>query len=237
VKATLSGRAAALLAASALVVAGCGAHPGAAADLDGYQIPMETVDDQAAALCAVGPVLVLGAMEGQQADGRAFRVRVVSSLVRLRMAELAADELGLDVPVREVTADDLASPSLNVPTENLSGSEIDHVVAYINDNLRISTLLDAVHQELTGQPRAQNEPLSQETLDLLEQQVDDVEIDPRLGLDEQLEETLASGSFSVPVSDGAQAPPAGDGAEPPTPAEEAQRQTFLSGLPAEQRCG
>jgi hypothetical protein len=236
VKATLSGRAAALLAASALVVTGCGAHPGAAADLDGYRIPMETVDDQAAALCAVGPELVLGAAEGQQADGHTFRVRVVSTLVRLRMAELAAEELGLDVPVREVTADELES--LNVPTEDLSGSEIDHVVAYINDNLRIATLLDAIHLELTGQPRAQEEPLSQEALDLMEEQVDDVEIDPRLGLDEQLEETLASGSVSVPVSDGAQAPlPAGDGAQPPTAAEEAERQSFLSELPAEQRCG
>ena len=234
-KATLSGRVGALLAASALVVAGCGAHPGAAADLDGYRIPMQTVDDQAAALCAVGPALVLGAQEGQQADGHAFRVRVVSTLVRLRMAELAAEELGLDVPVREVTTDELAS--LNVPTEDLSSSEIDHVIAYINDNLRIATLLDAIHQELTGEPRAQEEPVSQEALDLIEEQVDDVEIDPRLGLDERLEETLTSGSVSVPVSEGAQAPPAGDGSEPPDPADEADREAFLSGLPAEQRCG
>jgi hypothetical protein len=220
-------RAVAAAVASTVLVAGCGgSHPGAAAVLDGYRIPMEAVDEQAAALCAVGPALVMGAGEGEKVEGRTFRSIVVGVQVQLRQAELAAEELGLDVPSTQASAEDLAS--IGVPVEDLSQAEIDALLDFYDDNTRTRALSNAIAERLSEDSGAQDQALVDETVAFLEAQVDEVEIDPRLGLDAELDDTLSGGSVSVPVSEAARAPSAED---------PVGLQSFVSGLPAEQSCG
>jgi hypothetical protein len=225
VKVQLGLRMAALAAVSTGVLSACGgAHPGAAAELDGYRIPMQVVDEQAAALCAVGPsVLLSGLAEGDQVDNQSFREIAARAQVQLRMAELAADELGLDVPTREVGIEEL-----QVPTEDLDDAEEAGLLDFFEDTVRTRSLLSAVTERLS-QDLGEGEDPNQATLDFLLSQVDDVSIDPRLGIDENLESAASSGSLSVAVSDAAELP---DGAEDP-----AGLQTALDDLPASQTCG
>jgi hypothetical protein len=218
----LGPRAAALAAAGSMLVAGCGsAHPGAAADLDGYRIPMATVDEQAAALCQAPRLL--GAAEGQNIDQRTFRVTVLGVKVQHRRAQLAADELGIEVPDPQVTEQELFE--LGIPTDDLSGAELDSLIEFFTEYNRTQALLPEISERVAEETGAAGEELNGEVFDLLEEQVDDVEVDPRLGLGPDLQEISSSGSLSVPVSDGTQ--PAAD-----DPALE----SFVAGLPAAQSC-
>lgn len=224
-KVLLGLRTAALVASSAALLAGCGGvHPGAAADLDGYRIPLETVDAQTAALCAVGPQ-ALGVAEGQQVDVRSLRQYVLDEQMGLRQAELAAEELGLEVPMRESSLEELEQvlASRGASTEGLAPEEVEAFVAFAQDSQRAAQLRSAVDEELTGQPPAAGQEISAETMELLEAQVDVAEVDPRFGAD-----AASSGSLSVPVSENAQVPSLEDANA---------MQSFLADRPAEQSCG
>ena len=210
-----------------LLVTGCGgAYPGAAATLDDYRIPMSTVDTQAAALCNIGPQVVLGSEEGQQVAARTFRAIALSVQVQLRQAELAAEELGIDLPADAATEEDLVT--VGVPTEELSQDDIDAVLDFYDDNIRVGTLRQRISERLAEDTGAQQEALEEETTQFLEKQIDDVAVDPRLGVDENLEDTAASGSVSVPVSEAARGLLAEDPAE---------LESSVSDLPTDQSCG
>jgi hypothetical protein len=226
-------RSASLTAAAAVLVAGCGAaHPGAAADVDGYRIEMDTVNEQAAALC-LAPRL-LGIAEGQRLDRSSSRRAVVGVKVQLRMAELAADELGIEVPAPQVTEDELFSQG--IPIGEYSESETEAMLEFWGEFRHMSELIQQISLQLREETGVEGAELDSEVFAFLEEQVDDVDIDPRVGLEGDLTPTSPSGSLSVPVSDLAQ-PPAATGPEPQT-AEEAERsQSFVSGLPASQTCG
>jgi hypothetical protein len=210
-----------------LLVTGCGgAYPGAAATLDGYRVPMSTVDEQAAALCNIGPQVVLGSEAGQQVAARTFRAIALSVQVQLRQAELAAEELGIDVPADAATEEDLVT--VGVPTEDLSEDDIDAVLHFYDDNIRVGTLRQRISQQLAEESGAEQQAVEEETAQFLEEQIDDVAVDPRLGVDENLEDTAASGSVSVAVSESARGLLAQDAAE---------LESSVSDLPTDQSCG
>jgi len=214
-------RRAALAAAATMLVGACGsAHPGAAAVLDGYRIPMRTVDEQAAALCAVGLAVLTGGPEGQVVEGQSFRRSVAVRQIQLRMAELAAEELDIEVPDKEVDIEDLG-----IPTEDLEEADTDALLDFYADNTRLTDLFSAVSLRLAEDSSVQQG--QEQALEFVLGQVDDVSIDPRLGLTADLEETAVSGSVSVPVSEGAQ---------PPSPEDTAGLQAFVSELPPQLTC-
>jgi hypothetical protein len=226
-------RSAALAAATAVLVAGCGAaHPGAAADVDGYRIGMDTVNDQAAALC-LAPRL-LGITEGQKLDKSSSRRAVVGVKVQLRKALLAAEDLGIDVPAPQVTEDELFRQG--IPIGEYTESQTDAMLEFWGEFRHMSELVEEISQRLREETGAEGDQLQSEVAALLDQQVDDVDIDPRVGLEGDLTPTSPSGSLSVPVSDLAQ-PPAATGAEAPTADDAERSQSFVSGLPASQTCG
>jgi hypothetical protein len=226
-------RSAAVAAVTLVLAAGCGAaHPGAAADVDGYRITMDTVNEQAAALC-LAPRL-LGIAEGQKLDRSSSRRAVVGVKVQLRMAELAAEELGIDVSAPQVTEDELVTQG--IPIQEYSESQTDAMLEFWGEFRHMSELVEQITQRLSEESGTEGEELQSEVYAYLAEQVDEVDIDPRVGLEGDLTATSPSGSLSVPVSDLAQ-PPAVTGTEAPT-AEEAQRsQSFVSDLPASQTCG
>jgi hypothetical protein len=226
-------RSAALAAAATVLVAGCGAaHPGAAADVDGYRIAMDTVNEQAAALC-LAPAL-LGVADGDKLDRSTSRRAVVGVKVQLRMAELAAEELGINVPPPQVTEDELAGQG--IPIGEYGESETQAMLEFWGEFRHMSELVQQISEQLGEETGAEGEELQSQVFAYLEEQVDDVDIDPRVGLEGDLTPTSPSGSLSVPVSDLAQ-PPTATGTEAQT-AEEAERsQAFVSDLPASQTCG
>jgi hypothetical protein len=187
---------------------------------------MSTVDEQAAALCNIGPQVVLGSEAGQQVAARTFRAIALSVQVQLRQAELAAEELGIDVPADAATEEDLVT--VGVPTEDLSEDDIDAVLDFYDDNIRVGTLRQRISQQLAEESGAEQQAVEEETAQFLEEQIDDVAVDPRLGVDENLEDTAASGSVSVAVSESARGLLAQDAAE---------LESSVSDLPADQSCG
>jgi hypothetical protein len=183
-------RRAALLAPAALILAACGqVHPGAAAVVDGRRISFDQVDATARGYCE------LVALQGQEPDAAALRRQALADRVALDVARELAEQRDLAVPRSEWIVPVADREGL---AEALPDADVEQVIeaAELNGRLRVTL-------EVLGSPAGSPEVAQQQGRDVVAQELADrdVQVDPRLGLDESLQDTGSNGSLSVRSGD------------------------------------
>ena len=177
---------------AALLLAACGpVHPGSAAVVDGDRISMQQVDDYAESYCLIS--LLNAAQSGTTAiDNSMIRRQAVSDLVVASVADSIAAEENYKVAIPEMPAEDLAQIT------ELFGSDAEAVLALIERNQRISAIATEVAKD-AGVKVEDETALPQAGFELLTQAAAkaDVSIDPRFGLDDDVQPVAETGSLSV----------------------------------------
>ena len=215
-----------LVAAAALVLAGCGdVSPGAAATVDGTSIALDTVDDIATSVCTAEKTYA--GLNDQQYTPRPtslYRDSVLSLLVNERLAQEAADDLDLDVPPSSYEAGDNAE--LSDLLDKLPSSDLEPFQDYLDSYSRLQALYVAIGEE-TGETDSDDPQAALSAgQDYVTKFADerDIELDPRFGDFSGGQVAGGSGSVSVPVDGGSGDPPS------------AEEQADVSGLPDSQIC-
>lgn len=175
------------------VVAGCGSvYPGAAAVVDGEEISRTQVDELASTYC----VFMSG--QGRAVSQLDARRQATADLVAEKVMDDVFAKEGVKITVREYQV----STSERTGLEEFFEGKTDAVIVLIERNNRIQKgaqkLLRRTNSEI---PDAD---LSKFTTQLILQYVDEarVEIDPRLGIANDLSGSVPSGSISVPDNSG-----------------------------------
>lgn len=181
----------AVLGLAALLMAGCGpVNPGAAAVVDGTRIPMSDVDDVADVYCTAS----LSGQGGSAAgiDSSALRRQSVADLVSGAVADRVAKERGYEVTVPALAAADRQQ------LEQMFGDDLDAALELIERNQRTGVIAQEMARE-AGASAQDAEALAQAGQQLLAQATadSDIEIDPRFGLDDTVQQIADSGSLSV----------------------------------------
>lgn len=181
----------AVLGLAALLMAGCGpVNPGAAAVVDGTRIPMSDVDDVADVYCTAS----LSGQDGSAAgiDSSALRRQSVADLVSGAVADRVAEERGYQVTVPALAAADREQ------LEQMFGDDLDAALELIERNQRTGVIAQEMARE-AGASAQDGEALAQAGQQLLAQATadSDIEIDPRFGLDDTVQQIADSGSLSV----------------------------------------
>ncbi|MDQ3628779.1 MAG: SurA N-terminal domain-containing protein [Actinomycetota bacterium] len=198
------GRAGVALAAIALA-GGCGVHPGAAADVNGTRIDLDEVDGYTAALCDASTAFAEAQpnASGAQPVGRQeLRAQVVGVLVRLELARDAADELGVEVSPADIAIDESDLPPV---VQELDGDQQDTLLELFAKSQELSAIHAAIGQEVdpegaTPDPVAAGQEYVAEKVSGAE-----ITLDPRIGLDSDLE--ASTESLSVSAGDEPELPP------------------------------
>ena len=196
-------------AGAVLLLAGCGSsvHPGAAAVVDGTTISMSRADDVAAVYCKLS---LLSAPEGQPIPNADVRRQAVTDLV----VAVVADDMAEDADLTPNPSSYEVSPAQRDEiARSFPDDELDEVVETINDSQRTFAIAELIGGREIDDPDAATQQLQEEGLQLIQAELErrDVEFDPRYGIGDDLRQTAATGSLSVPV----EAPEASDPKELP----------------------
>lgn len=181
----------AVLGLAALLMAGCGpVNPGAAAVVDGTRIPMSDVDDVADVYCTAS----LSGQGGSAAgiDSSALRRQSVADLVSGAVADRVAKERGYEITVPALATADQEQ------LVQMFGDDLDAALELIERNQRTGAIAQEMARE-AGASATDGEALAQAGQQLLAQATaeSDIEIDPRFGLDDTIQQIADSGSLSV----------------------------------------
>ncbi|GAA3533692.1 hypothetical protein AFL01nite_21530 [Aeromicrobium flavum] len=181
----------AVLAIAASVMAGCGpVSPGAAAVVDGNKIPFSEVDDGADVYCAAS--LSQGGEGAASVDNAALRRQSLADLVAGEVADRIAAERDYTVTVPALGAQERAQ------LEELFGDRFDAALRLVERNQRTGVIATQMAREADASLTDQ-EQLLQAGQQLLAQETasSDIDVDPRFGLDETVQQIGETGSLSV----------------------------------------
>lgn len=190
----------AVAAAALVLLAGCGdVSPGAAATVDGTRIDRQTVDDYARAACAADSTYAdLTQQEFTATPTAVYRQQVLTVLVNEQIAELADEELGLDIPPSAYDLPD--DPEFSRLLEALDAEDEEAYRAYFDAFLRFQAVAIAVGEQ-EDPAAAEDEQaafnVGQQALAAYADE-QDVELDPRFGDFTGGQVVGGSGSLSVP---------------------------------------
>jgi len=217
-----------LVAASLVVLAGCGVHPGGAIVAGDTTISDEEVDDAAAALCA--STVTSAEAQGQPRPvlaSRGARQAAVQLMLDSELSRQFGEAQGIEPDEQEISA---------ALAQNAAG--IRAIPAAQRDDFRDlftgfqegQQIIDAAGRaslEQQGNQEPTDEEVTTEGVRLRNEWAADldIEIDPRYGTYADGTITPTSGSLSIPVSERAAQ---GANAEPGT--------AWTAALPASQRC-
>ena len=183
-----------VLGLAGLTLAACGpVHPGAAAVVDGSRIAMSDVDDVAAVYCAAS------ASEGQAGDGAqagvdaiGLRRQAMADLLAGKVADQIAQERDYDITTPAVSDQD------RTQLETIFGDDVDDAVALVERNQRTSAIVIEMAREQNPTVKDEQQLLQVGQSLLGEAVADrDIEVDPRFGLDDTLQQISENGSLSV----------------------------------------
>lgn len=216
-----------LAAGAALLLAGCGMNPGAAAVVGDTRISDDQVDGAASALCAAN--IAGAAAQGQpkpELATRGARQAALSLLIDSELSHQYGEANGIEPPRAELS-NALAQneQTINALPEDLRDDFENLLRTYVEAQL----IVQQAGREAAG-PTAGPEELStagnQQRNTWLAEQGIEVELDPRFGEYKDGGIDGSGGSLSVPVSDRAAA---GDVTEPSP--------EWVADLPMTQKCG
>lgn len=216
-----------LAAGAALLLAGCGMNPGAAAVVGDTRISDDQVDGAASALCAAN--IAGAAAQGQpkpELATRGARQAALSLLIDSELSHQFGEANGIEPPRAELS-NALAQneQTINALPEDLRDDFENLLRTYVEAQL----IVQQAGREAAG-PTAGPEELStagnQQRNTWLAEQGIEVELDPRFGEYKDGGIDGSGGSLSVPVSDRAAA---GDVTEPSP--------EWVADLPMTQKCG
>lgn len=183
-------RRAARLAPAALLLAACTqVHPGAAAVVDGQRIGFDDVDATARAYCE------LTSLQGATPDPVALRQQALADRVTLDVARDLAEERDVVVPRSAWIVPVADRQAL---AEALPDADTQAVIEAAELNGRLYATLEALGAP-AGSPEVAREQGREIVADELATR--DVEVDPRLGLDETLQVAGPTGALSVQAGD------------------------------------
>lgn len=183
-------RRAALLAPAALVLAACTqVHPGAAAVVDGERIGFDDVDSTARAYCE------LTTLQGATPDPVTLRQQALADRVTLDVARALAEQRDVVVPR---SAWIVPLPDREALAEAIPDADTEAVIEAAELNGRLYATLEAL-----GAPAGSPEVAREQGRALVDEELAtrDVQVDPRLGLDETLQLAGPAGALSVQVDD------------------------------------
>ncbi len=180
-----------VLGIAALLLAGCGpVNPGSAAVVDGTRIAMSEVDDVAQVYCTASLSGQGGSAAGVDLAG--LRRQSMVDLLVGAVADQIAEERDYDVSVPTLTAEDKAQLT------EMFGDQFDEALALIDRNQRTSAVAMQMARDADSSI-TDEEQLVQAGQQLLAQAVGerDVDVDPRFGLGDDLQQVSPTGSLSV----------------------------------------
>ena len=183
-------------AGAALLLAGCGSvHPGAAAVIDGTTISMSRADDVATVYCKLS---LLSAPEAAPIPNADVRRQAVTDLAVGIVADDMAEEAGLDP---NPSSYEISRSQRNELAQTFEGSELDDVVATINESQRAFAIAELLGAEENDDPDAEPQQLQEQGLQLIQAELQrrELEFDPRFGIGDDLRQVANTGSLSVPV--------------------------------------
>lgn len=225
-------RSAALLAAAALLLTGCGsARPGTAVSIGGEEISVAQADRAAEALC-------LGAVQSSQEQGQEMQPISMGTARRAAVNILAVEQV-----IRDLMDEyDVQPGEAYTTTRAEAAAQAERLPERLREDyvdvMTVQDLLDSVALELGAaalREEGVRDPAEEEAGARVNQllaeswpDADELDLDPRFGLalGEAGGLVPADTSLSVPVSEAAVA----GAAEQPDPA-------YAGSLPAAQRCG
>lgn len=181
----------AVLAGAALLMAGCGpVNPGAAAVVDGTRIPISEVDDAAHIYCTAS--LSGGGGSAAGIDSAALRRQSLADLLAGAVADRIAADRDYDVRVPALGAQERQQ------LEELFGDDVDDALALVERNQRTGAIATQMAREADA-GITDPEQLLQAGQQILAQETaqSDIDVDPRFGLDETVQQVADTGSLSV----------------------------------------
>lgn len=216
-----------LAAGTALLLAGCGLNPGAAAVVGDSTIGDDQVDDAASALCAAN--IAGAAAQGQpkpELATRGARQAALSLLIDAELSHQYGEANAIDPSRAELsTALEQNQQTINVLPADRREDFSELLRSYVEAQL----IVQEAGREAVG-PGAPPEQLAaagmQRRNEWLAQEGVEVELDPRFGEYRDGGIDGSGGSLSIPVSDRAAA---GDSTEP--------NPDWVADLPMSQKCG
>lgn len=216
-----------LAAGAALLLAGCGLSPGAAAVVGDTRITANQVDDAASALCAAN--IAGAAAQGQpkpELATRGARQAALSLLVDAELSHQFGEANDID-PSRAELSSALAQNRQTVTAlpEERRGAFTDLLRNYVEAQLIVQEAGRAAVGPDAPPEQLATAGMQQRNAWLTEQDVE-VEVDPRFGEYRDGGIDGSGGSMSIPVSERAAA---GDRAQPDP--------GWVSDLPMSQKCG
>jgi len=216
-----------LAAGAALLLAGCGLNPGAAAVVGDTRIGDDQVDDAASALCAAN--IAGAAAQGQpkpELATRGARQAALSLLIDSELSHQYGDANGID-PARAELSNALAQnqQTINALPEDRREDFEKLLRTYVEAKMIVKEAGRQAAGADAGPDQLAAAGIQQRNEWLAEQDIE-VEVDPRFGEYKDGGIDGSGGSLSVPVSDRAAA---GDSTEP--------SQEWVSDLPMTQKCG
>lgn len=215
---------AAVAAGAALVLAGCGIHPGTAAVVGSEPISHQEVDDIATAVCRAN-------VAGAEASGRqpaplptrGARELAVEILVETELARQLGEREGVDANQRAVSQ---AVAQNESGLALLEGKQREDLRAALRDYAESQFMLIEIGRQSLGDQVSDDEAIAEGRRILAEYAASvDVEIDPRYGRFDDGVFKPGGTSLSVPASERAKA---GANQQP--------SDVFIGGLPASQLC-
>lgn len=221
-------KAALVAAATALVLTGCGMHPGAAAVVGDDPISGEQVDDAAAALCSAN--IKSSQAQGQPAPdlpARGARQGALQLLIDSELSRQFGEARGVE-PDQGQVSQALASNSstTRLLPEGRRAAFTEIIRSYAEGQL---VLLEVGKRSLaeSGQFSPSDDEAITEGARLRDEwaKAVDIEVDPRYGSFDRGQLSPSSGSLSIPAS---QRATEGEKAEPSA--------DWVAGLPATQKC-
>lgn len=215
-------------AASMMVLAGCGMHPGAAAVVGDERITPDEVDDAAAALCAstVRSALSQGQPRPELAS-RGARQAAVQLLLDNELTRQFGEAEGIE-PNQQQVSEALRQTAGQIDQLRPGQREVfrDLFKSFQESQLILN---EAGRRSLAeqGNPQPAPEEAASEGARLRQRWARnlDIEVDPRFGTYDQGTVRPTSGSLSIPASDRAR-----QGANPEPGAD------WTAGLPTSQKC-
>ncbi len=161
-------------------------EPGAAAVVDGERIELSDVDATARGYCE------LTVLQGQAPDKATLRRQALADHVALDVALDLVEQRGLQVPRSEwiVPVADREGLAAALPD-----ADVEAVIEAAELNGRLAVTVEVLGAP-AGSPEVAREQGREAVAGALATR--EVQVDPRLGLDDALEPTGANGSLSVP---------------------------------------
>lgn len=176
--------------AGVALISGCAIHPGAAAVVDGRTISVDSVDTSAEAYCKLGQGQQQ--QQQQQMSTADARKRALGDLIVFTVVKDLAEDKGLDLDSEEWKLGDDEREQL---TQAFDESELPSITRVVERSKHIQAI-----QEELGKHEAGDDDDDDAGSDAILEAVDasDVSVDPRFGLDDDLEQEAVTGSLSVP---------------------------------------